>query len=172
MPQSGRHVQRSFLMAPPICVTTQFDSKEEVRSRPRPPPAAFGAPLVPPGAWDRWQGSSDADIMKKGVPVSPGVAVAHAYCLDPALKQHDSYLQERIADLRDVVGRIQAWLAHEEKRPALDVTEPVILVASEILPSQAFTFDAKLVAGLLTETGATTGHAAILARALGIPAVS
>jgi phosphoenolpyruvate-protein phosphotransferase len=84
----------------------------------------------------------------------------------------DEYLQERIADLRDVVGRILAQLAREERRPVLDVQEPVILVAPEILPSQALTFDRRQIAGILTETGAATGHAAILARSLGIPAVS
>src|SRR5207249_7841811 len=54
----------------------------------------------------------------------------------------------------------------------LDVKEPVILVAPEVLPSQAALIDRRWVAGLLTETGAATGHAAIIARALGIPAVS
>jgi phosphoenolpyruvate-protein kinase (PTS system EI component) len=46
----------------------------------------------------------------------------------------------------------------------------VIIVAPEILPSQALTFDRLQVAGILTETGRPTGHAAILARQ-GIPAV-
>jgi phosphoenolpyruvate-protein phosphotransferase len=84
----------------------------------------------------------------------------------------DSYIQERMADLRDVAGRILAELARDEDRPPLDVTEPVILAAPEILPSQALTFDRKLVAGILTAHGAATGHAAILARSLNIPAVS
>ena len=84
----------------------------------------------------------------------------------------DTYIQERMADLRDVVGRILAQLARQEDRPLLDVNEPVILVAPEILPSQAMTFDRMLVAGILTESGGATGHAAILARSLGIPAVS
>ena len=84
----------------------------------------------------------------------------------------DPYLQERMADLRDVIGRILIQLAREEKRPNLDWSEPVILVAQEILPSQALTFDRHLVAGIVTESGGATGHAAILARALGIPAVS
>src|SRR4029078_8737458 len=48
----------------------------------------------------------------------------------------------------------------------------VMLVAPEILPSQALTFDRKYIAGILTEKGGATGHAAILARSLGIPAVS
>src|SRR5205823_10113079 len=44
--------------------------------------------------------------------------------------------------------------------------------APEVLPSQAMAFDRMHVAGIITETGGATGHAAILARSLGIPAVS
>jgi phosphoenolpyruvate-protein phosphotransferase len=86
-------------------------------------------------------------------------------------KIHDAYLQERLADLRDVVGRVLVQLARETHEK-LEVKEPVILVAPEIMPSQAALIDRRWVAGILTETGASTGHAAILARALGIPAVS
>jgi phosphoenolpyruvate-protein phosphotransferase len=87
-------------------------------------------------------------------------------------QRSDTYLQERMADLRDVINRLLAQLVHEEHRPARNVQEPVILVAPEILPSQALTLDRQLIAGILTESGGATGHAAILARALGIPAVS
>jgi phosphoenolpyruvate-protein phosphotransferase len=84
----------------------------------------------------------------------------------------DPYLQERMADLRDVIGRILDQLARARHQPALAVNEAVIIVAPEIRPSQTLTFDRDLVAGIVTESGGTTGHAAILARALGIPAVS
>jgi phosphoenolpyruvate-protein phosphotransferase len=85
---------------------------------------------------------------------------------------HDEYLRERMADVRDVVTRIMGHLALEDSRRLLDFNEPVIVVASEILPSQAMTFDRLHVAGIITEHGGATGHAAILARSLGIPAVS
>jgi phosphoenolpyruvate-protein phosphotransferase len=84
----------------------------------------------------------------------------------------DEYLKERMADLRDVVGRIQAQLALQPDAPTLEVNEAVIIVAHEILPSQALSFERMQVAGILTEAGGATGHAAILARSLGIPAVS
>jgi phosphoenolpyruvate-protein phosphotransferase len=84
----------------------------------------------------------------------------------------DDYLKERMADVRDVVTRIVGHLAMQARPANLDVDEPVIVVAVEILPSQAMTFDKMRVAGILTEKGAATGHAAILARSLGIPAVS
>jgi phosphoenolpyruvate-protein phosphotransferase len=84
----------------------------------------------------------------------------------------DEYLKERMADIRDVVGRIIAQLALQEGHHLLEVNEPVVIVAPEILPSQALTFEKLQVAGIITEAGGTTGHAAILARSLGIPAVS
>jgi phosphoenolpyruvate-protein phosphotransferase len=84
----------------------------------------------------------------------------------------DEYLKERMADIRDVIGRVIAQLALDEGKRIIDVEEPVVIVAHEILPSQAMSFDRLPVAGIITETGGTTGHAAILARSLGIPAVS
>ncbi len=84
----------------------------------------------------------------------------------------DEYLKERVADIRDVIGRIGAHLALHDAERHFDANEPVVIVAAEILPSQALAFERLKVAGILTETGSTTGHAAILARSLGIPAVS
>ncbi|HEV3146077.1 MAG TPA: phosphoenolpyruvate--protein phosphotransferase [Gemmataceae bacterium] len=83
----------------------------------------------------------------------------------------DPYLRERLADIKDVVARIQAHLT-AEARPCGETNEPVVLVAPEILPSQAVMFECLPVAGIVTEAGGATGHAAILARSLGIPAVS
>jgi phosphoenolpyruvate-protein phosphotransferase len=84
----------------------------------------------------------------------------------------DEYLKERMADIRDVVARLMAHLALDSNQQLIDVNEPVIIVAPEVLPSQAMMFERMKVAGIITETGGTTGHAAILARSLGIPAVS
>jgi phosphoenolpyruvate-protein phosphotransferase len=85
----------------------------------------------------------------------------------------DDYLRERLADIRDVAGRIIAQLTLQKGPPTdIDAADPVILVAPEILPSQAVMFERLPVAGIVTEAGGATGHAAILARSLGIPAVS
>jgi phosphoenolpyruvate-protein phosphotransferase len=84
----------------------------------------------------------------------------------------DDYLKERLADIRDVVHRIQAHLGHPASKPRLDPNQPVVVVAAEMLPSQVMTFAQLPVAGIITETGGATGHAAILARSLAIPAVT
>ena len=78
----------------------------------------------------------------------------------------------RLADVRDVVGRVMAHLTLQRCPDCLKADEPVILAAPEILPSQAVMFERLPVVGIMTETGGSTGHAAILARSLGIPAVS
>jgi phosphoenolpyruvate-protein phosphotransferase (PTS system enzyme I) len=84
----------------------------------------------------------------------------------------DEYIRERLADIRDVANRVTAHLVLQDCPECFSPDEPVILAAPEILPSQAVMFERLKVAGIITETGGTTGHAAILARSLGIPAVS
>ena len=88
-------------------------------------------------------------------------------------KIQDDYLKERMADIRDVVGRVIAQLAlHEGPGTCLECDEPVILIAPEVLPSQAFQLQRLKIVGIITEAGGSTGHAAILARSQGIPLVS
>jgi phosphotransferase system enzyme I (PtsI) len=84
----------------------------------------------------------------------------------------DQYLKERLTDLRDVVVRMSAHLSEvlDEKTPALP--GPLIVVADELLPSQVVTLGKAEVAGIVTQSGSQTSHAAIIARSRGIPAVS
>jgi phosphoenolpyruvate-protein phosphotransferase (PTS system enzyme I) len=84
----------------------------------------------------------------------------------------DEYLRERMADLRDVVGRILSQLSRQARHDSLVMQDPVIIVAHEILPSQAVAFERMRIAGIITEVGGVTGHAAILARSLSIPAIT
>ncbi|VTS01121.1 phosphoenolpyruvate--protein phosphotransferase [Tuwongella immobilis] len=111
-------------------------------------------------------------ILRRQIDVTSalGEALAEYEALFGQLK--DEYLRERISDIRDVVGRLMSQIAMEDTQLKLQSTEPIILVAPEILPSQAVMFDRFQIQGIVTETGGSTGHAAILARALGIPAVS
>ena len=74
----------------------------------------------------------------------------------------DAYIRERLADVRDVVGRVMAHLTLQRCPDCLQADEPVVLVAPEVLPSQAVMFERLPVAGIMTESGGTTGHAAIL----------
>ena len=51
------------------------------------------------------------------------------------------------------------------------MTEPVILCAEELLPSETVQIDRKLLLGIVTRRGSADSHVAILARTMGIPAV-
>ncbi len=80
----------------------------------------------------------------------------------------DELLAARAADVRDVAARI-ARAVRGEAPPQL--SRRSILVARDLTPSTTAELDQSLLAGLALEGGSPTAHAAILARALGIPAV-
>ena len=87
-------------------------------------------------------------------------------------RTNDEYLRERLADVRDVVIRLTRHLA-EVAEPTADAADgPVILVANDLVPSHVVTLGKHEVAGIVTQAGGRTSHAAILARGHGIPCVS
>ena len=82
------------------------------------------------------------------------------------------YLRERGADVRDVARRILGKLlfVNGEMSPRLD--EPAVVVSTHLVPSLTVHLDRKNILAFATEKGGATSHAAILARSIGIPAVS
>ncbi len=82
----------------------------------------------------------------------------------------DSYLQARAADMADVGQRVLRLLMGEEL-PPLELSNPTILVANELNPSQLMQLDLTNVMGICTATGGATSHLGILARSRGIPTV-
>lgn len=100
--------------------------------------------------------------------------VLQEYAAAFAHSEHE-YFRERMADVRDVISRIGSHLTLDGPLgPSPDHAsgEPIILVTHELLPSQAMSLGNLAIAGIVTETGGGTSHAAILARSRGIPAVS
>jgi multiphosphoryl transfer protein len=83
----------------------------------------------------------------------------------------DSLLAERAADLRDVGERVLRLLAADAAPAAVLPGEPVIVVAYDLTPSETAAFDPQFVLGFCTAVGGPNAHTAILARALGLPAV-
>lgn len=80
-------------------------------------------------------------------------------------------LAGRAADLADVGRRVLHLLAGGEQ-PSLDIPTDAIVVAEDLTPSDAVSLDRARLRGFCTTLGSATSHAAILARALGIPAVA
>lgn len=90
----------------------------------------------------------------------------------------NEYLRERATDVGEVKRRLLDVLARTrpglacEGRHHCQHGRGRIVVAAELTPSLTVELDAAQLRGLVTEHGGVTSHAAILARALGIPAVS
>ena len=87
-------------------------------------------------------------------------------------KTNDDYLKERLNDVRDVIIRLSSHLSEVLKREESTIKGPLIVVADELLPSQAVALGDIDVHAIVTQAGSQTSHAAIIARSRGIPAVS
>src|SRR5262245_21558205 len=87
-------------------------------------------------------------------------------------RTNDEYLKERLNDLRDVIVRVSAHLSAQQMPDSNLLQGPVIVVADELLPSQAVALGNVDVRGIVTQAGSQTSHAAIIARSRGIPAIS
>ena len=83
----------------------------------------------------------------------------------------NKYMQERAADVKDVAKRALSHLLGKQLPDIVSISEPVVIIAKEITPSDTSQMDAKFVKGLATDLGGRTSHAAIMARTLRIPAV-
>ncbi len=83
----------------------------------------------------------------------------------------DSYLKERVRDLYDIEKRVLRHILGKAREDIRKLTEPVVIVAHDITPSQAVTFDREHILGFAINVGGQTSHMSIIARMLGIPAV-
>ncbi|WP_017529995.1 phosphoenolpyruvate--protein phosphotransferase [Pseudomonas fluorescens] len=82
----------------------------------------------------------------------------------------NTLIAERAADLADVGQRVLKLILGIQDS-AWDVPECAILVAEQLTPSQTASLDTRKVLGFVTVGGGATSHVAILARALGLPAI-
>jgi phosphotransferase system enzyme I (PtsI) len=88
-----------------------------------------------------------------------------------ALAAAGGYMAERVRDIEDVRDRIVAELLGVSPPGVPELSGPTVLVARDLAPADTAGLDPKLVLAVATEEGGPTSHTAILARALGIPAV-
>ena len=84
----------------------------------------------------------------------------------------DEYFAARAADILDVGNRVLRILLGIAETPSADLKEASVIVADDLTPSDTVMLDKSLVVGFCTARGSATSHTAILARGLGIPAVS
>ena len=87
-------------------------------------------------------------------------------------RAREPVIRERARDLDDVRGRMLRNLQGMPGRKTLaGLTQPCIVAAEELLPSQIAQMNPAVVPGLAAQKGSATCHAAIVAQSLGLPAV-
>ena len=109
-------------------------------------------------------------LIVQGTPADVAVAETMAPFAAMLRASADPVFQARAADVDDVVEQVRRALHGLSDSPPLPA-QPSILVARDLAPSQTAGLDRALVVGFATEQGTATAHTAILARALGLPAV-
>ncbi len=87
------------------------------------------------------------------------------------LAQTNPLFRERVADVWDLERRVLRQLLDEVRHEMEHLKHDAVIVAHDLTPSQTASLDRTHVRALVTDAGGRTSHTAIVARALGIPAV-
>ncbi|MFH0911227.1 MAG: phosphoenolpyruvate-utilizing N-terminal domain-containing protein [Planctomycetota bacterium] len=84
---------------------------------------------------------------------------------------NDPYLAQRVSDIQDIERRLLRALLGERAHELELLDRRVVLVAHDLTPSETASIDTQHVVGFCTDVGGATGHTAIVARAMELPAV-
>jgi phosphotransferase system enzyme I (PtsP) len=109
------------------------------------------------------------DVIRSGLTAEAAVQRVASDLHDRMRRISDAYLRERLADMEDLANRLLTALTGEV--PRTPVPEGAILLARRLGPAELLDWHARGIAGVAVEEASPSGHAAILARALGVPAV-
>jgi phosphotransferase system enzyme I (PtsP) len=108
------------------------------------------------------------EVIRSGLSAEAAVSRIAGELRDRMRRIADPYLRERLADLEDMAGRLLASLDGGGPQVAVP---GAILLARRLGPAELLDWHSRGIAGVVIEEGSPSGHAAILARALGIAAI-
>ena len=91
--------------------------------------------------------------------------------VDTLLKLNDEYLRERVVDIEDISRRVLKTMLKEKVVFLSELKEKVVIVATDLGPSQTASLPKDKILGFITDIGGRTSHTSIIARSLRIPAV-
>jgi phosphoenolpyruvate-protein phosphotransferase (PTS system enzyme I) len=117
------------------------------------------------------QGQILNEIKTNLVTAEYAVSVAMRHLSNKFLAMTDRYLSERVKDIHDIEKSVLRKLIGQKHEDLLHLTQDVVVIAHDLLPSQTAALDRTRVKGFATDVGGRTSHTAIVARAMGIPAV-
>lgn len=116
--------------------------------------------------------TSSAQALVRDRNLTPERAVWEAAgSLAAMLESLGGYMAERTRDVADVRDRIVAVLTDVPMPGIPRLPEPFVLVAEDLAPADTALLDPEKVVAFITSEGGPTSHTAILARALGMPAI-
>ena len=120
----------------------------------------------------------DKELHKKFADTILGGCVTAEYAVATVLRGYAKeflemppYFAERVKDVYDIEKRLLRNLTGQRRQSLSHLTRDVIVLAHDLTPSQTAGMDRKRVRGLAINAGGQTTHTAIVARALGIPAI-
>ncbi len=111
------------------------------------------------------------EAITSGLSAEAAVARVAGELRDRMRRVTDPYLRERLADLEDLAARLLASLDGGSAIGPETIQPGAILLARRLGPAELLDWHARGIAGVVIEEGSAGGHAAVLARALGIPAL-
>jgi phosphotransferase system enzyme I (PtsP) len=109
------------------------------------------------------------DVIRGGLTAEAAVQRVAGEMHDRMRRIQDAYLRERLSDMEDLANRLLTTLTGDAPRG--DIPVGAILLARRLGPAELLDWHARGIAGVAVEEASPSGHAAILARALDIPAV-
>ncbi len=119
---------------------------------------------------DDYNESVECIVRSQEVNAEYAVATTGDNFADMFASMDDDYMKERAADVRDISERLLTILSGSDGR-AVDTSEPVIIVADDLAPSETVQLDKDMVLSFVTVHGSLNSHTAILARTMAIPAL-
>ncbi|WP_102869101.1 phosphoenolpyruvate--protein phosphotransferase [Pseudovibrio exalbescens] len=120
---------------------------------------------------------TDPDLQPKLLAAVEGGAIAERAWMEvmSALKAQyeaaeSAYMRERAMDVLDITRQVMLALTGEEDA-GVDIAPNTILFAEDLSPSDTARLNKDTVLGICLQGGGKTSHSAIIARAMGIPAI-
>jgi phosphoenolpyruvate-protein phosphotransferase (PTS system enzyme I) len=111
------------------------------------------------------------EITENLVPIETAISRVFKNIAEEMGEIDDPYFKGRIADMNDIGKQLLDSALGKQTTSLETITEPVILVADDITPSEMIKIDLSKVFGFITEEGGITSHVAIIARSKELPAI-
>ena len=113
-----------------------------------------------------------AQQISQGKSAAQAVVETGEFFIDLLGHSENDYIRQRAADIEEICAQLLEEIGELHSSETMALTEPTILVAESLAPQQLLDLDRRWLQAIVLENAATTSHAAILARSLGIPTLA